>query len=324
MALLVIYLLFLVREQRLAALSVIVMGMGVWLAGYFPHFNGLMLTTLLMSFGFHYFETLNMSLALQHFDKTTAPQVMGRLRSLASIANLVVGGLVFLVAGVLDYTSMFAMIGVVTVAAGAWCLCYDPRPKETVPQAKHMLMRKKYSLFYVLTLLAGARRQIFVAFAVFLMVERFGFTVREITLLFVANNLINAYVSPILGKAIVKYGERRVLSLEYFSLIWIFIAYAATDSKAVVAGLYILDHLFFNFHIALRTYFQKIGDPAHIAPTMAVGFTINHVAAVFIPAFGGMLWMVDYRIPFLMAAGLSLLSLTLTQFIRVPAPAEAQ
>lgn len=180
-----------------------------------------------------------------------------------------------------------------------------------------MILRKQYSLYYFLTFMAGARRQIFTAFAVFLLVKKFHFTVQEITLLFVTNNLINYFLSPFIGKCIIRFGERKVLSLEYFSLIFIFLAYASADSKLVVGLLYILDHIFFNFAIAIRTYFQKIGDPKDIAPTMAVGFTINHIAAVIFPAIGGLLWMIDYRIPFICGAAMSMISLIAVQQIRV-------
>jgi hypothetical protein len=89
-----------------------------------------------------------------------------------------------------------------------------------------------------------------------------------------------------------------------------------TDSKLLVAVLYILDHVFYNFAMAIRSFFQKIADPSDIAPSMAVGFTINHIAAVVIPITGGLLWMVDYRIPFVGGAVLSLVSLAFVQFIR--------
>jgi MFS family permease len=140
--------------------------------------------------------------------------------------------------------------------------------------------------------------------------------VQEVTALFIVNNLINYFLSPRIGKAIIRFGERKVLSLEYFTLILIFIAYATTHSKTLVALLYVLDHVFFNFGIGIRTYFQKVGDPRDIAPSMAVGFTINHIAAVVLPALGGFLWMVDYRIPFFIGAGLSLVSLLAVQKIR--------
>ena len=79
-----------------------------------------------------------------------------------------------------------------------------------------MILRKKYWLFYFLTFMAGARRQIFVAFAVFLLVKKFGFTVQEIAVLFLINNVINYFLSPFIGRCIVRFGERSVLSVEYF------------------------------------------------------------------------------------------------------------
>ena len=77
----------------------------------------------------------------------------------------------------------------------------------------------------------------------------------------------------------------------------------------------ILCNIFFNFSMGIRTFFQKIGDPEHIAPTMAAGFTINHIAAVVIPAMGGLAWIIDYRIPFYAGALMSLTSLIAVQFI---------
>jgi hypothetical protein len=70
--------------------------------------------------------------------------------------------------------------------------------------------------------------------------------------------------------------------------------------------------------MAIRTYFQKVADPADIAPSMAAGFTINHIAAVVLPVVGGMLWLVDYRITFLAGAVLALASLVAAQMIRIP------
>ena len=168
--------------------------------------------------------------------------------------------------------------------------------------------------------MAGARRQIFIAFAVLLLVQKFGLTVQAITVLFVINNTINYFLSPAIGRAIIRFGERKVLTLEYTCLVAIFLAYAFTESKWVAGALYILDHIFFNFAMAINTFFQKMGDPGDIAPTMAVGFTINHIAAVFLPAIGGYLWIIDYRIPFVAGAAMALVSLVAVQRIRTPAP----
>ncbi len=133
--------------------------------------------------------------------------------------------------------------------------------------------------------------------------------------LFLLNNIINYFLSPFIGRCIAKYGEHKVLSLEYGALVIVFIGYALVEDKYIAALLYIFDHIFFNFAIAIRTFFQKIADPKDIAPSMAVGFTINHIAAVVLPAAGGLLWLIDYKIPFYAGAALSLISLSAVQLI---------
>ncbi|THB71314.1 MAG: MFS transporter [Desulfobulbaceae bacterium] len=315
LALLVVYALLIIKEHKLSALSVLFLGLGVTLTGVFPSFYGLVFTTLIMSFGFHYFETTNQSLTLQYFDTKTAPLVFGKLRSVAAGSNIVCGVLIVLLSPVLKYQQLYGMFGLIIVGAALLMLFKDPSEKNIVPQRKQMVLRGKYWLFYALTFMAGARRQIFIAFAVFLLVKHFSYSVSEIALLFLLNNLVNYFLSPFIGKCIVWFGERRVLSVEYVSLVIIFLAYAHVDSKWLAGILYIADHIFFNFAIAIRTFFQKIADPEDIAPSMAVGFTINHVAAVFLPAIGGLLWVFNYRLVFYTGALLSLISLILVQLI---------
>jgi predicted MFS family arabinose efflux permease len=323
LALLAVFVMLVIREHRLSALSIVFLGIGTALTGLFPSFSGLVVTTLIMSFGFHYFETTNQSLTLQYFSTAASPLVFGRLRSLAAATSIVVGLLLFLMDLALSYRVMYLSVGILVATAGIWGLLQDPTHREVTPQHRKMIFRRRYSLFYFLTLMAGARRQIFVAFSVFLLVKVFHCSVTEITLLFVVNNAVNYVLSPAIGRAIVRFGERRVLSVEYAGLVGIFLVYAFSGSKMVVITMYILDHILFNFAIAIRTYFQKVADPRDIAPSMAVGFTINHIAAVVMPAIGGALWMVDYRIPFVAGAALSLVSLLAVQRIpRLDQPGE--
>ena len=317
LSLLAVFLLLMIREHRLSAISIILLGMGLGLTGFFPSYLGLMITTLLMSTGFHYYETTNQSLTLQYFNQDTSPWIFGKLRSLAAASNIGIGLFILLLSKVLAYRQMYLIIGIFILAIGIWGYRQDPSRSDIQPQHKKMVYRKKYWLYYFLTFMAGARRQIFVAFAVFLLVKKFQFSIQDITLLFIINNLVNYFLSPAIGRAIIKYGERTVLSAEYFSNIFIFVAYALTGSKIMVSLLFIFDHIFFNFSIAIRTYFQKIGEPEDIAPSMAMGFTVNHIAAVFIPAMGGLLWMIDYKIPFYAGAILSMISLLAVQKIKL-------
>ena len=156
-------------------------------------------------------------------------------------------------------------------------------------------------------------------FAAFLMVERFGFKLHEVAGVAIANGILTIVLAPMIGKWIVRFGERRILTLEYIGLIGVFIAYAFVSNWWVAIALYLIDHAFFSMAIAMKTYFQKIADPADIAPTAGVAFTINHIAAVFIPVLFGVLWLYSPAAVFLAGAGMAFLSLLLAQIVpRVP------
>ena len=159
--------------------------------------------------------------------------------------------------------------------------------------------------------MSGARRQIFVVFAGFLMVEKFNFSVAEISLLLLANAAINVFFAPKIGRLIQRFGERKSLIFEYVGLAFIFIGYAFVESGYFAVFLYIADHLFFSIAIALKTYFQKIADPADIASSSGVSFTINHIAAVFIPVAFGLVWLSSPSLVFLAGSGMAIVSLIL-------------
>jgi hypothetical protein len=319
LSMLVIYVLLVFTEQRAASLSVLILGLGLCVTGYFPSFWGLTVTTLIMSAGFHYYEPLNQSLTLQHFNTFEAPVVLSRIRAVGALANIAVGILIYLLADVMGYKGMFALCGAAVAGVGIWGLCKKPCRTSGAPQKKKMYLRRRYWLYYALTFLEGSRRQIFIVFAVFLLVKKFDYSIQAISILFIINNAINYFLNPMIGRAINRFGERQLLSFEYAGMILVFLTYAYTESHIVAGIMYVIDFLIFNFNVGVRTYYQKIAAPEDMASGMAMGFTINHIAAVVVPVLGGVLWMFDYRIPFFIGVGLGVVSLALTQLIRVPA-----
>ena len=121
--------------------------------------------------------------------------------------------------------------------------------------------------------------------------------------------------APQIGKLIGRWGERRSLTVEYIGLVIIFLGYAFVQNPWIAVALYILDHLFFSMAIAMKTYFQKIADPKDMAPTAGVSFTINHIAAVILPAAYGGLWIISPAAVFITGAALAFVSLILSRFI---------
>ena len=314
LAFLVVFLLFLLREQTIAYVSLLLLGLGTLVTGWFPSVIGLYVTTVLMSIGYHYFETVHSSLCLQWIDKDKTPELLGKVIAVGSFASIVVYGLIWITFEVLDFdfSLIYILGGGATMVIGSACwLMFKTFPIK-VRQNRHMVLRKRYWLYYVLTFLSGARRQIFIVFAGFLMVEKFGFDVATISILFLVNAVLNMLFAARLGRLIGDIGERRILIFEYIGLAIVFTAYAFVNSAGLAAALYIIDHFFFALAIAIRTYFQKIADPADIAATAGVGFTINHIAAVFLPALLGFLWLFSPSAVFLVGSALAVLSLLLS------------
>ncbi len=314
----VIVVLWMMREQLLALSA---------LTAMFPTFGGILVLTMLSSVGFHYYETVNQSLQLQWIAKDRAPQMLGLIVAVGSGASLAVYALLVVTwkAFDLSYGLVYGVAGGTTIAIVIFAALAYPRFEAPEPQLKTFVLRRRYWLYYLLQFMSGARRQIFVVFAAFMMVERFHFDVNEITALFMINYLVNMIAAPFLGRAVGHWGERAAMLLEYGGLTLVFLAYGGVYyfgwGAALAAVLYVLDHLFFALSLALKTYFQKIAGPGDIAPTAAVAFTINHIAAVFLPAGLGYLWIASPGSVFGLAAGVAFAAMLLVLLIpRHPEP----
>lgn len=323
----VIAIIIFMREQILGLVSLLMLGVATAITAWFPSFGGLLTLTMLSSIGFHYYETVNQSLQLQWIDKKTAPQTLGWIVAAGSFASLIAYGLLVVTWKSFDlsYNFVYLVAGGFTAGVAVFCLVAYPQYEAPTPQLKTFVLRRRYWLYYALQFMAGARRQIFVVFAAFMMVERFGFEVHELTALFLINYLANMLFAPLMGKAVGRWGERRALMFEYVGLIAVFLAYGGIYwfhwGLVLASVLYVVDHLFFSLAFALKTYFQKIADPQDIAPTAAVAFTINHIAAVFLPALLGYLWVTSPTSVFILAAAMAAVSLILALLIpRHPEP----
>ncbi|MCC1493972.1 MFS transporter [Cognatishimia sp. F0-27] len=323
----VILVIMVMREQVLAMVSLTLLGVATALTAYFPSLGGILFITLLSSIGFHYYETVNQSLQLQWLSKDRAPQVLGLLISAGSAATFVAYVAIVATWDALDlsYNFVYLVSGGLTLAIVLYCVLAFPQFESPNPQTKEFVLRRRYWLYYALQFMSGARRQIFVVFAGFMMVERFGYSVDEITKLMLITLVANIVLAPILGRVVHRFGERNAMAFEYVGLTAVFVLYGGIYwfgwGALFAAILYVANNIFFALALALKTYFQKIADPGDIAPTAAVAFTINHIAAVFLPALLGYIWLVSPSAVFAAAAAMAAVSLGLSLLIpRHPEP----
>ncbi|NLE76728.1 MAG: MFS transporter [Chloroflexi bacterium] len=311
-------------EIRIASVSVIAMGAGMILTGQSYGLPMLIVSTLLLSTGFHFFYPCNNAVLLMAVKKGGTPKAMGLLRSLSSFATVLATIIVFLLATRVGFRPMFTAMGILVVVGG---LALLPMDKGTcgLPTRRKVIIRRQYWVYYALSFLMGSRRHFSQTFAIFLLVSNYGMSVQTTSLLYLFNNVLNTYVYGLMGKVVQRFGERRVLSIGFVVIIFIFIGYAFIDSLPVLAALYVLDNLTFGITLAIPTYFQKIAvTPEEITSNLSVEQTTNHIAAVIVPVLGGTLWVTLGReVPFLAGAVITLITLGVAQFMRITPAQEA-
>lgn len=323
-------------EMRIMGLSVLLMGVGIVLTGWAEGLTVLIAGTMVMSIGFHFFYPSNNSVVLVGVGKENTPKVLGSLRGVSSIAALGGTALVgIFVAGVQlgplnipawGYrTTLFVAGGVVIAGSLLAFRNRLGRGQNKQREKRKVVFRRDYWLYYTLTFLMGIRRHIFTTFAIFMLVQIYEVPVTWTALLLLVNNLVSTFSSPLLGWLVARLGERLMLTVNFLGLIGVFLGYAFVAYLPLLFVLFVLDHIFFGFNLALESYFQKIAhSPAEITSNVSMGQTINHVSALVVPVLGGILWVqVSPSAPFLAGVVVAVVSLVLVQLIRttpVPRP----
>ncbi len=306
-------------EVRIMAISVLLLGAGLLLTGQSYGIVLLVLSTMVMSFGFHFFYPCSNSVLLMVTEKRHAPKFLGQLGSINAVAAVVATGAVFLLAASWGYRTLFMVVGGVLLVVGLILLPWRG-PNECLPSRRRIVLRRRYWLYYVLSFLMGSRRHIFTTFAVFLLVRNYGINIETTAILFLVNSVVNVLALRVVGQMVGRLGERLMLSLAFLILIGVFLGYAYVSYLPILFGLFVIDNVLFGFNLALTTYFQKISvTQEEITSNLSVEQTINHIAAVVVPIVGGTVWeMFGSQAPFLVGVGIVTLSLILTQAIRTP------
>jgi hypothetical protein len=209
---------------------------------------------------------------------------------------------------------LYLAAGLAAVGGAVACLGIYRRLKTPGPR---LVFRRKYRLYYLLCFLEGWRKQIFICFAGFLLVKIHHTSVMTMLILAAVIQVIGAVASPRVGKLIDRIGERRVLLFYYSSIIVVFVGYAWIPNLEVLYGLFILDSVLFMSAMALTTYVNRIAPKNEHTQTLSMGIAMNHVAAVAMPALGGVMWAtLGFQATFMVGAVAAVLSLVVS--LRVP------
>ena len=303
-----------IAEPVLGGLALLVESAGMGSVYLVQSVNGLILVSFIWSLGMHTWMPLNQSIALATADDRTRGKRLGQLRSASALAQLTGMGVVALVATHVGLRAVFLVAGA-SIFLGALNVLRIPRNLRKVEKPR-LVFKRRYSTYYLLTFLEGCRKQVFITFAVFALVRVYGASVGEIAGLMVGINLTNLVLAPTIGHWIDRWGERRVLTVNYLCLVFVFLGYALVTYLPALFALYAADGIIFTLSLAVTTYLDRIAEPQDVMPTLSMGVTANHFAAILVPVTGGLLWATyGYQVFFFGGAAVVLLSLVVAQLV---------
>lgn len=302
-------------ESRIAGMGLLIGGIGIAANGLIHDYHSLILITVFWSVGFHLYVTVVSSITLALAKGREGGRHLGRMSAVGAAATLGGLGFAWLVSRSLSYAAYFYIAGACIIAASL--LCFRLSTHAATTQRARIVLRREYSLFYLMTFLEGCRRQIFSIFASFALILVYHVPVQNMLLLQFINAILITLTAPAIGKLIDRRGERGPLTFYSIGLIVVFLGYATFQNVGALYALFLIDNVLFSFGVGFTTYLNRIVRPNELTPCLSMGVTMNHIAAVTVPVAGAWLWQryQNYQLPFWAGVGIAAVSLTVTRWL---------
>ena len=324
---LVLGLLAFLGEIRIARIGFFAAALGMLGIGVLsPTFSIMLIWMMMFSLGTHMVMPVTPVIGMDLSQKENYGARLGRYSAYNLSATIAGYAIVWLGFKYLGLTYRVAFI--IAAAFFVFAALFTGFMKIKKPEYKKVkfIFRKKYSLYYVLCIVNGARKQIFLTFAPWVLIQVFHLEPPVFAVLGVIISLVSIMTRKIVGNTIDIKGERFILSLEAILLFAICLGYAfAADffnagiAVVIIAACYIIDNSMSAVEMARSTYVRKIAvDPADVMPTLSTGTSIDHVVSMSIPFLGGLLWAAfGYQYVFIAAAGIAVINLVLSRKLEV-------
>lgn len=332
-------------ETRIAGLGLVIASIGIGFSGLMPNFATLIAITVFWSVGFHLWSSVSPSITLAIVQGREGGRHLGQIRAIGSTATLAGLGIAWLLDRAMRaarlplsaiYHTSFAIAGTAILIAALLCMGLSPHAASREKRAP-IIVRRQYGLYYLLTFLDGCRRQIFSIFATFALILVYHVPLGPMLLLQFINASMITLAAPRVGRMIDRKGERGPLTFYSIGLIVVFLGYAtsrtlvlwlgypARDTVFGLYALYLIDNVLFSFGVGFTTYLHRIVRKNELTPCLAMGTTMNHIAAVTVPVGGAWLWdhFHSYQVPFWVGVAIAFVSLIATRWLPREAPGTA-
>lgn len=314
-------LLFRLTLPHLTAFAMILLAVGYTFFGFATSFWTVAPWVIISSMGYHTWLQTQTALGMSMAVESKAGSILGRLTAVNQAGALAAMGVVFLVFhfDILDFTGMFIVCAIFALIAAVLVFqfpnMHNGKILEVKAERERMVLRKDYSLYYKLSLLDGARQQIFFSFGLWVLVNHFKLDVPAISLIMLVTAALAMVTGPWIGRMIDVHGEKRMLGYVNIAYIVALLGYALIDNTVTAIICYVIYSIIFPLSaMGASVYLRKIAPTRDVAPSLAMGITMQHAAAVVVPILTGfVLNYVGYQIPFLIASAFAVVTVYVTQ-----------
>ncbi|MBP8818968.1 MAG: MFS transporter [Syntrophomonadaceae bacterium] len=312
-------------DTRIASVSALLVALALWGQGFLaPNITMVVVWMFIWSTGAHLYMAMTQPIALRLATEGQEGRRLGQLGSLEALGAIL--GMIIVYWGAsryhISFGVLFGIAGGCALLASIGLFLIKPQPLTNV--SRRLVFKKKYTLFYILNILFGARKQIFLTFAPWVLIKVFHANIETFAILGFIGTVLSIFFRPLLGRAIDAWGERRIIAMESCMLIIISILYGFSPgwfsnqvAMLIIMACFICDQLLFSVRIARTTYLARIADgPEDIASTISMGLSMDHAVSMLIPLGGGLLWAHYGYLPvFLVSGGLAICNLLIAFFI---------
>ncbi|MCU0608934.1 MAG: MFS transporter [Chitinispirillaceae bacterium] len=291
--------LFFLPNRRFAGVSAVIGCVGLGLISLFSsRFHVLYVWLFIYSAGQHLLMPLVSSIGMQLAREGQDGRRLGQVNAIRNAATILGSFFVFIGFKYLHFNFTITFIVAGAAFLGASFFFFSMHPGKKNPPSIHLKFHKEYRLYYWLSILFGTRKQIFLTFAPWVLVTVYHQPTTVLATLLTIGGIAGIVFQPLLGHAVDRLGEKKVLLLESVALVFVCAGYGCAQllfsegtAFFVAAACFVADQLLMSVNMARSTYLKKIAlDPSHITPTLTMSVSLDHVFSIGVALLGGLLW----------------------------------
>ena len=203
------------------------------------------------------------------------------------------------------------------------------RPREKLK----LIFRREYKFYYMIAVVFGVQKQVMLVFGPWVLIETLGQQVDTIVLLGIIASTLGMFFMPQLGKWIDRFGVKKLLYVDAFSFIAVYLCYGMLTQffnggllanvglpVFLTCALFVVDRLSSQMGIIRTVYLKSIAlSDADVTPTLSLAMMLDHIVSIVIAITGGLIWVtIGSQYIFYTVAALSLVNLFVAIVVKEP------